>query len=121
MDKGHQIPDAEFPKPEQGGTADLNPGSIEKILSAATGVACPRCTAGREKTSRIRDIAGCGSSTPTVLDIYFDPEELTDDLVGLTIFNSGGPDGPTQLPPHVSGDGIGWIRPHRALIGTMNR
>jgi Plasmid pRiA4b ORF-3-like protein len=60
---------------------------VEKILSAAVGVAYPRCTRGRGE-----DIPGEGcwgvpqfnaERLPTALDNYFDPEELTDDLADL--------------------------------------
>lgn len=63
---------------------------VEKILSAAAGVAYPRCTGGRGE-----DIPGEGYRSVwefdadrelDALDIYFDcfdPEELTEDLEDL--------------------------------------
>jgi Plasmid pRiA4b ORF-3-like protein len=60
---------------------------VEKILPAASGVAYPRCTGGRGE-----DIPGEGyrgiwefnaERAPAALDIYFDPEDLTDDLAGV--------------------------------------
>jgi hypothetical protein len=60
---------------------------VEKILSAAPGVAYPRCTRGRGA-----DIPGEGclgvwqfnaERLPPAQDNYFDPAELTDDLADL--------------------------------------
>jgi hypothetical protein len=60
---------------------------VEKILAAAPGVAYPRCTGGQGE-----DIPGEGydgiwefnaEREPIALDMYFDPDDLTEDLAGL--------------------------------------
>jgi Plasmid pRiA4b ORF-3-like protein len=60
---------------------------VEKILSATAGVAYPRCTRGQGEDipgERCRGVwAFNAERLPTVLDTYFDPEDLTDDLADL--------------------------------------
>jgi Plasmid pRiA4b ORF-3-like protein len=60
---------------------------VEKILSATAGVAYPRCTRGQGEDipdERCRGVWEFNAERlPTVLDTYFDPEDLTDDLADL--------------------------------------
>jgi Plasmid pRiA4b ORF-3-like protein len=60
---------------------------VEKILPAAAGVAYPRCIRGQGEDvpgERYRGVRAFDAGRePVALDIYFDPEDLTDDLADL--------------------------------------
>jgi hypothetical protein len=62
---------------------------VEKIVPAAAGVAYPRCTGGQGEDipgERYRGVWEFNADRePVALDVYFDPEELTDDLADLAM------------------------------------